>query len=353
MLVIASATYAELLERLTRGDVDLAWLPPALCVRAIDRGMTLLLGCVRESALHPATKNYHGAMFVAQASERTVAADLRGARVAWVDPDSCSGYLFPRLVLAEEHALDPNALFAEERMLGSHDAVVRAVASGEADCGATYLDAMADGSSRAGWMRALPAEAMRVVVKSAPIPNDAICAAGSLHYMQRDAISAALADLHRAPEGAAMLRELFEVARFEPALPRHYDQVRRAMVSTGAAISSTRFRGASARRVDADRHPHVVERELGASVLGDLQVRGAAGVPVDDDARARRIDATGDARTMILERRDRHVGRIDGRDDSADATLGRAPRNGRDDRRPERKRHRHHVSATHDHDLVR
>jgi hypothetical protein len=39
-----------------------------------------------------------------------------------------------------------------------------------------------------------------------------------------------------------MLRDLFDVARLEPALPRHYDLVRRAIAGTGAAISSTKFR---------------------------------------------------------------------------------------------------------------
>jgi hypothetical protein len=39
-----------------------------------------------------------------------------------------------------------------------------------------------------------------------------------------------------------MLRDLFDVARLEPALPRHYDLVRRAMSGAGAPISSTKFR---------------------------------------------------------------------------------------------------------------
>jgi phosphonate transport system substrate-binding protein len=219
--VIPTASYAELFQKLERGDVDLAWLPPVLVVRGIDRGMTLLLGCVRGAKL------YHGAIFVSPSSPRTKPADLRGARVGWVDPDSCSGYLFPRVTLSEEHGLDPATLFSEEHMLGSHDAVVRAVERGEVDCGAT-------------WARTT--STMRAVVTSAPIPSDAVCAAQSMDRARRDHVSAALAELHRSPEGATTLHRLFDVARLEPALPRHYDLVRRAMVGTGAAISSTRFR---------------------------------------------------------------------------------------------------------------
>lgn len=238
-VVVPASSYAELLDKLVKSEIDLGWLPPALCVRAIDRGVTLLLGCVRAPF---SAKLYHGAIFVPSGSSRKQPSDLRGARIAWVDPDSCSGYLFPRLALGEECGLDPGTLFAEERMLGSHEAVVRAVASGEVDCGATYVDTMADGTTRAGWMRGVAADAMRAIVTSAPIPSDAVCASNAMPRAQRDQVSAALAELHRSPEGAATLENLFEVARLEPALPRHYDLVRRAMLGTGAAISSTRFR---------------------------------------------------------------------------------------------------------------
>jgi phosphonate transport system substrate-binding protein len=222
-LLIVTESYAELAQKLESGEVDLAWLPPALCVRAIERGATLLLGCVRASS-----KVYHGALFVRTDSPRRVPPDLRGARAAWVDRDSCSGYLFPRIALSDDYALDPATLFSDEKMLGSHDAVIAAVASGESDCGATFASHV-------------PA-AMRTILTSAPIPSDAVCASPSMDRGRREALGAALAELHRWTDGAIMLHDLFEVARLEPALPRHYDLVRRAMAGTGAAISSTRFR---------------------------------------------------------------------------------------------------------------
>jgi phosphonate transport system substrate-binding protein len=221
-LLIVTHTYGDLLQKLLRDEVDLAWLPPVFCVRAIERGATLLLGCVRASA-----KVYHGAIFVRSASARVKPADLRGARVGWVDADSCSGYLFPRLALTEE-GLDPQTLFTEERMLGSHAAVIEAVAKGSVDCGATFAAGIGNG--------------MRTVVTSAPIPSDAVCASPSMDRARRDALGSALAEMHRWTDGALALRELFDVARLEPALPRHYDMVRRAIAGTGAPVSSTKFR---------------------------------------------------------------------------------------------------------------
>jgi phosphonate transport system substrate-binding protein len=222
-ILVVTKSYKEVEDKLARGEVDLAWLPPALCVRAIERGATLLLGCVRASE-----KTYRAVLFVRADSPRRVPADLSGARAAWVDPDSCSGYLFPRIALSEDHGLDPATLFGEEKMLGSHAAVVAAVTKRQADCGATFAAAVPDD--------------MRWILTSAPIPNDAVCAAPSMDRARRDALGAALAELHRSADGALALRELFDVARLEPALPRHYDLVRRAMAGTGAAISSTKFR---------------------------------------------------------------------------------------------------------------
>jgi phosphonate transport system substrate-binding protein len=222
-ILVVTPTYKELEDKLEQGEIDLAWLPPALCVRAIERGATLLLGCVRASA-----KTYRAVIFVRADSSRRDPADLAGARAAWVDPDSCSGYLFPRIALSEEHGLDPAKLFSEEKMLGSHAAVIDAVKKKTADCGATFASGVPDD--------------MRWIVTSAPIPSDAVCASPTMDRAHRDALGAALAELHRWSDGALMLRDLFDVARLEPALPRHYDLVRRAMAGTGAPVSSTKFR---------------------------------------------------------------------------------------------------------------
>ncbi len=244
-LVVAS-TYAELLASLGRDELQIAWLPPILCVRAIDAGATLLLGAVRGEG-----KLYHGALFVLPGSRARTAHDLRGTRVAWVDPDSCGGYLFPRLALTET-GLDPTTLFAREVVLGSHGAVVEAVARGEVDCGATYLELHDGQTANAGWTRPGGADAaggaggpdaMRTVLVSPPIPTDALCASASLGRAARDRLSDALGALHRDRDGAEVVRALFQVSRFEPALPRHYDLVRRALnLGPSGPISSTRFR---------------------------------------------------------------------------------------------------------------
>ncbi len=217
----ASPNYVELAKTMD-GSADIVWLPPALCVRALDRGMTLLLASVRDAGTQ-----YHGALFVPASSLRYRPEDLDGLRVAWVDADSCGGYLFPRAALAER-GFDPKKHFKEEKMLGSHGAVVRAVDAGEVDCGATYLNSMLDGSTQAGWTRE-GKTAMRAVLVSRPIPADALCAAPSLSAERRERIASVLGELHDNPDGSQILRELFQVTRLEPTSPMRYETVRNAM----------------------------------------------------------------------------------------------------------------------------
>lgn len=234
--LVATANYRDLLNRLGQGALDLGWLPPVLCVRAVAEGATLLLGCVRAEG-----KVYHGALFVRAASSLREASELQDKVVGWVDPDSCGGHLFPKLALTNA-GFDPAALFSEEKMLGSHAAVVNAVARGQVDCGATYAQVGANGAIDAGWTHQAPTESMRLLLLSPPIPSDAICAARHTTRQMRDDVARTFGELHRTAEGARVLRELFAASRLEPALPRHYDSVRRAIAIAGTPISSTRFR---------------------------------------------------------------------------------------------------------------
>src|SRR5258708_931375 len=104
-------TYAALEAALAAGEAQLAWLPPIL----------------RDGA-----SEYCSVLFVRADSDVFTLSDLRGSTVAWVDLCSAAGYLLPRLHLVAE-GLRLESLFGQERFLGSHDAVVRAVFDGTAD----------------------------------------------------------------------------------------------------------------------------------------------------------------------------------------------------------------------------
>jgi phosphate/phosphite/phosphonate ABC transporter binding protein len=160
---------SRLLEALDVGDVDIAWLPPILAAQAAYDGRAVPIAI----PVRGGVSFYSTALFAPEASPLRSAEDLRGARAAWVDRQSASGYL---LIRAELRAagVDLDRAFAENRFMGSHEAVVRAVIDGAADVGATfvYLDAKRGAPKRAGWGRAK----VRVIAHAGPIPADVVAA---------------------------------------------------------------------------------------------------------------------------------------------------------------------------------
>lgn len=226
--VRTTPTYGDLLELVLDGETDIAWVPPAVLVRAMDEPTTHLVASgVRHQRAH-----FRGALFCRADAPYQNATDLSGARVAWVDRNSCAGFLFPRLALAQLE-LDADTLFAEQRFLADHVAVGRAVEGGELDVGATFVQHESDASDapivNAGWELTGARERMRPLLVSEPIPSDAIVATDACGSELRSRFAVALLHLHESKDGAAVLRELFAVERFEPTSLDRYEAVREAM----------------------------------------------------------------------------------------------------------------------------
>jgi len=116
--------YDKLLEGVLIGGIEVAWMPPLLHARAVSEGA--LLAAVSERAGGLA---YRSALLVKDSSVYRAVADLKGARAAWADRSSASGYLFPRLHL-QATGLDPRRDLQSEKFLGSPALACAAVAGG-------------------------------------------------------------------------------------------------------------------------------------------------------------------------------------------------------------------------------
>ncbi|MCB9604484.1 MAG: PhnD/SsuA/transferrin family substrate-binding protein [Sandaracinus sp.] len=229
--VRSTATYGDLLEHVLDSETELAWLPPAVLVRAMEESSTQLLASgVRHHRAH-----FQGALFCREDAPYENATDLAGARVAWVDRNSCAGFLFPRLALAQLE-LDADGLFAEQRFLADHVSVGRAVDAQDAEVGATFVQRASDAPDAtivgAGWELSGTRQRMRALLVSEPIPADAIVSTAACTDELRQRFVVALLNLHQSPDGAQVLRELFAVERFEPTTLERYEAVRAAMKVT-------------------------------------------------------------------------------------------------------------------------
>ncbi len=225
--LVTARSYTRLMRRCLNGELDVAWLPPAVYVRVADQmhSTQLLLGVERQPPGF-----YRGAIFARPGSDIRTPEDLEDTVVAWVDPNSAAGFLFPRFALMSR-GLHPDRLFAQEEFFRSHEAVVEAVQNGNADAGATYVRNVADdpGSAvlSAGWTDH-DAE-MRVVLETRTIPRDVVCAPLSLGDDLRDRVIEAFTKIHEDADGKKVLSGILQVERFVHADPSAYQIVRSAL----------------------------------------------------------------------------------------------------------------------------
>jgi phosphonate transport system substrate-binding protein len=201
--------YEQLLEDVSLGQLDMAWLPPLMAARASATGViTPLVVPVRGEHAWYAT-----ALFSAPGSCVRSLADLQGVRVAWVDPKSMGGHVVMRAWLLAQ-GVDLGAAFSEEVFLGTHDQVVEAVLDGRADVGVAFAHQDPTGQRilSAAWGDA----PVQVIAVAGRIPSDVLAAKTGTDTTLIGAVHDALTgDMNGDLRGAALA--LFEADRFADA----------------------------------------------------------------------------------------------------------------------------------------
>jgi phosphonate transport system substrate-binding protein len=157
--------------------------------------------------------------------------ELRGRTIAFVDPASSSGYIYPMVLLIQKGLVkgrDPKTFFKEVVFSGAHDASMRALLNGHVDAIASF------DLAREQYLKD-PAERERLIViaETPEIPEAGICARAGLDPATFGKIRTALLQI-RAPEYAELLKRLYEIDGFAPAEDRDYDPVRAAIELLGA-----------------------------------------------------------------------------------------------------------------------
>ena len=202
-------TYDAIVEAFGSGEVAFSWLPPLLVVKGRRAGALVPVAL----PVRGGTPVCSSVLFTRTNSSMRRVADLRGARVAWVDPQSATGYVVIRATL-QAAGVDLERAFGVDRFVGSHDAVVRAVLSGEADVGATYayISRQRMRVRAAGWGKAR----VHIIARSDPFPAEVLVAAASLPAASVERLREALVSAgewgHSEVERAA--RALLQADRF-------------------------------------------------------------------------------------------------------------------------------------------
>jgi phosphonate transport system substrate-binding protein len=225
--VTVASDYAAVIEALRNRSADLAFVHPGGYVLA-----------AREANARIVAKNlWHGKssftarIYVRRESGIKTVEDLRGRTIAFVDPASSSGYVYPMVLLVKRGLVtnrDPKTFFKEVVFSGAHDASMRALLNGHVDAIASF------DMAREQYLKD-PAERDKLifVAETEPIPEAGIAARDGLDPALFARVRAALLQI-RGPAYAPLLKRLYEIDGFETADDREYDPVRAAIELLGA-----------------------------------------------------------------------------------------------------------------------
>jgi len=219
--------FAAVREAMGAGKAHIGWLNTFNYVLAHEKyGVEVALVTVRYGST-----SYKGQIIVRADGGIESLEDLKGKTFCWVDPNSTSGYIIPRIMLLA-NGIDPDKDFAKQVEAGSHNNVVTAVYNGDCDAGATYSDARSSVEKDVADVK----DKVVVLATTTDIPNDNVSFAKNVPDDIRQKITDALLEIAATDEGKAALETVYSIAGLEPADDSFYDGFRADLSAAGIDI---------------------------------------------------------------------------------------------------------------------
>ncbi len=223
--VFLPTEYRGLIEAMRSGNLDFAFFPPdGYVIAEREADAQVLLKSVRFG-----NPFYWSAIIVRKDSGISSIADLEDKTIAWVDPNSAAGYVFPRAEITLA-GINPDEFFANQVFAGKHDAAVLSVLNGSVDAAATFAN---DAENISGaWTQFLDedrAAEITSIFYSRPIPGDTFSVAKGFQEIYPE-LTQELADAVariKAPESTLLL-DLYRIDYMVPATSADYEVVREA-----------------------------------------------------------------------------------------------------------------------------
>jgi phosphonate transport system substrate-binding protein len=191
-----------------------------------------------DKALGGELQPFYKAQFIASADSGVNSfADLKGKTFCFVDPNSTSGYIVPRIILAA-NGINPDIDFAATVNAGSHPNVAVAVYQGDCDAGVTFINVLTDEAADLQATYPDIAEKVKVFAVSDRIPNDGMQFIQSLDPALKQVITEGLLAMAEDPGGKAVLKSLYNYDAFQEVDPAFYNDFLQVLQSAGVDPAS-------------------------------------------------------------------------------------------------------------------
>ena len=214
-------SYEDLIDQMSAGKVDFGFLSPLNFVEIEKKGGVKVL----LKKVYGTSEFYFSSLVTKAESPLKSLGALRGKKIAFVDPNSASGYLYPKLMLHNQGLGEGTY---ESVFAGTHEDALKLLAEAKVDAAAVWADdAKATGGAwtpmiAKGDLKLVP----RVLAVSAPIPNDAFVVRESFYNDAPDGVLKFMDALISVSEDTTIMKDIFGADRLVTATSRHYESVR-------------------------------------------------------------------------------------------------------------------------------
>ena len=175
---------------------------------------------------------YKGQFIANNASGIKSFADLKGKTFCFVDPNSTSGYIVPRIVL-KANGIDPDTDFKATQNAGSHPNVAIAVYKGDCDAGVTFINVLTDTATNLAATYPDIATKVSVFADTDRIPNDGMQFIKTLDPKLQAVTVEGMLAMTKDPGGKAVLKSLYNYDSLQKVDPTFYNDFAAVLKKAG------------------------------------------------------------------------------------------------------------------------
>ncbi len=212
-----ATNYVGVVEGLGSGQVDFGFIPPFAYVLANqESNAKVILTALNKSG----ESKYRTQFIVRKDSGIKDFQDIKGKTVAFVDPSSTTGYLFPGAHLINEGIdIEKDIQYVYS---GGHDKSLQLLLNKDVDMAATFVDI------RERYKEEFPTamEETEILGYTDYIPGISVTVKGDMDEKLEEDIKSALLKIADTEEGLELLKELFNMHGFAEATDADYDIIR-------------------------------------------------------------------------------------------------------------------------------
>lgn len=226
-----ATNYIGVVEALGTGTIDFALIPPFAYILANKKhGSEALLTSLNKNN----EPGYYSVIVTRNDLGIDKVSDLKGKKIAFVDPSSTSGYIFPAVILMDNNIdIEKDIKY---QFAGGHDKAIQLLINGDVDAIGTYENALKKFSKEFPEIQ----NKTKILEKSDLIPGVTLTISSKIDAETKNKIKESFLSITSEKEGEDLLLSLFGLKGFQEADKNNYDSIKVKLEKLGIDIEKVK-----------------------------------------------------------------------------------------------------------------